>query len=411
MPILYVFYIKLALTLLSCVAGYFLLTHYERFASLLERNKTYTTASLIFITRVIPFILVFIVLKELPRGDIPFFYYKGTHALRLELVYRDFWSFHAPLFSYLLALPLLIVHHPASIVALMMVGEVICVLYTYRFCQERDKAAFRKLVHYLIMPAPMIICLLGGQEDIWLWGFALWGLAVLLRTQSEVKLGLVVALALLSLKVTVAFFLFPLFFSIKNKVKFVLTLALVGIPSIALLYSLVGLDFLMLVKHTEDPYSPNLYSILRPFMGQHVNVTLMNWIGLGCFLPIATWIGFQCRTKSLEKIYPLLFIITYGLMQLFLPSAMAYYMFIYFIVLVFVKWNITDKRYFIQLLLLNILLVVQPFVYVSLDNPVFDSFAFLGSPALLGEYLLECGFVVLLVNTVWLTYKELKEIV
>ncbi len=410
MPVLYVFLVKLFLTVMACIAEYVLWKRYDIWQKVFETHKPLIISTIVFITRIIPFIVVFVLVKELPRGDIPFFYYKASHALQLDMVYKDFWSFHAPLFSYFLALPLLIVHHPSSIVALMLVGEVFCAIYTYQYYQKIDSSAFRKLVHYLIMPAPMIICLFGGQEDIWLWGFALWGLNVLIKTQNEWKFGLVIALALLSLKVTFAFFLFPLFFLLKNKTKFIGALCAVGIPSLMILYNLVGWDFLMLIKHTEDPYSPNLFSVLRPLFGHSVDITKMNWIGLALFLSLATWIGYQARNKDLQQAFPLLFVITFGLMQLFLPSAMAYYMFIYFIVLVFDQWQTQDIRYLVLLLGFNLLLVVQPFVYVYLKNPVFASFTALSSPMLLLEYLLELAFVVLLTYTIWKTYHKLQKI-
>jgi hypothetical protein len=221
-------------------------------------------------------------------------------------------------------------------------------------------------------------------------------------------MGLMFALSLLCLKVTVAFFLFPLFFLIKDKFKFILSMAVVGIPSLALLYYLVGWDFLMLIKHTEDPYSPNLFSVLRPLIGASVNITKMNWLGLGLFLPLATWIGFSVRNKSFVQAFPLLFILTYGLMQLFLPSAMAYYMFIYLVIIVFELWKHTDGKFLFVLLLLNFLLIVEPFVYVYHNNPVFDSFAKLSNAGYALEYLLQWAFVITLIYVLRVCYLRLK---
>ncbi|MFY7828972.1 MAG: hypothetical protein ACOVQ4_17720 [Flectobacillus sp.] len=408
MPIIEVFIVKLIAMSLAFVAQYILWKKYGSLQTWLIQNQIGVVASLVVLTRLIPFILVFVILKEEPRGDVPFFYYKASHAVHLDLVYRDFWSFHAPIFSYIIALPLLIVDHASSIVALMMVGELVCVWLTYKHYQRVSSEAYAKLLHYLMLPAPVIICLLGGQEDIWLWGFALGALMIWKKSNSDFRMGLMFALSLLCLKVTVAFFLFPLFFLIKDKFKFILSMALVGIPSLALLYYLVGWDFLMLIKHTEDPYSPNLFSVLRPFIGASVNITKMNWLGLGLFLPLATWIGYSVRNKSFERAFPLLFILTYGLMQLFLPSAMAYYMFIYLVIIVFELWQYQNGKFLFVLILLNFLLIVEPFVYVYHNNPVFDSFSKLSNVGLALEYLLQWAFVITLIYVLRVCYLRLK---
>ena len=78
-----------------------------------------------------------------------------------------------PIFPILL-LPLLIVDHASSIVALMMVGELICVWLTYKHYQTVSSEAYAKLLHYLMLPAPIIICLLGGQRRYLVCGVLLW---------------------------------------------------------------------------------------------------------------------------------------------------------------------------------------------------------------------------------------------
>ena len=405
------FLIKSLLSIVACVLGILLWFFYQNLSSVLEKNKSITVFTLITLTRVIPFIIVFIVLKQEPRGDIPFFFYKAQHAMHLDMVYRDFWSYHAPIFSYILAIPLLIVNKASSIVALMMVGEVICVLLSYRYYSKIDANSYQKLLHYLIMPAPVIICLLGGQEDIWLWGFALWGLVVLVRSGNEFYLGLIIALALLCLKATFVFFLFPIFFLLRRKISFLLALALVGLPALILLYSLVGWDFLMLIKHTEDPYNPNLFSVLRPLFPTVLSVSKANWIGLVVFLCINTTVGFLMRNKPIQQAYPLLFTLTFCLMQLFLPSAMAYYIFIYLIVVVMELWEIQTLKFYLFLLIINLLLVIQPYwSVVQLHNPVFLSFEMLGSKKYALEYAMQSLFVGSLIFICFRTYQKLSNL-
>ena len=55
--------------------------------------------------RLLPWIGIFLVIGEDPRGDVPFFFYKAEAAKMGGFVYRDFWSVPAPLFAYIISLP------------------------------------------------------------------------------------------------------------------------------------------------------------------------------------------------------------------------------------------------------------------------------------------------------------------
>lgn len=395
-PVELVFAVKVVATLGLSGAIALLLRYRSRLEAGLQTRQSVVLISLVIAMRVVPFVLVYGVLNETPRGDIPFFYWKAALAQQGKLVYRDFWSFHSPLFAYILALPLYVWHSPKAIVLLIGLGEVLCVWLTYRFYRTTQSDAFWKTVVYLLLPGPLIICLLGGQEDIWLWGFGLWAVRVWQRTGSAFGVGLVMALALLTLKVTFVLIVFPVFFLMQQRTPFVGALLAVGLPAVLVLYAGLGWLFLMPVQHAELPFAPNLVSVLRPLTGgwlAGVPIRTLNWIGMSLTLLLATFTGWWFRRKPLDRVFPALWIITFGGLMLFQPSAMAYYLFVFLLAIVFELTNLTNGRQVGMLLVFNLLVVVQPFVMTYSGQPMFNSPAMLREPLYLLEYGLELAFI------------------
>ncbi|MBC8153631.1 MAG: hypothetical protein H7Z72_12035 [Bacteroidetes bacterium] len=400
MPTTTVFAVKLLVSVLLCGIIWLALRYRSQLEPLVYKRQNLVIAGLLVCLRVVPFVGIFLILNETPRGDIPFFYWKADLAHQGKLVYRDFWSFHSPLFSYILALPMFIWNSPKAIVALMGIGEAVCLWVTYRFYRKNaPDDVFWKTVVYLLLPAPLIICLLGGQEDIWLWGFGLWAVLVWQQTRNAFKVGLVLALALLTLKAIIVIIVFPVFFMLAYRgmgVRFAGALLSVGIPVMALLYLMLGWLFLMPVQHAELPFAPNLTTVIRPFTGgllAKIPLQHLNWFSMVLTLTVATLTGWRFRAKPIEAVFPALWVITFGCFMLFLPSAMAYYLFLFLIVLVFELTDLTNPRQVAMLLIINILVVVQPFVMIYSGQPFFDSFRPLRAPLLLLEYGLEVAFV------------------
>jgi hypothetical protein len=417
MPVEAVFAVKLIVSFLLCgvIAG---VLHWRaRLEPLLVPHQNWVLAGLVVAMRVVPFVAVFLVLNETPRGDIGFFYGKATLAARGKLVYRDFWSFHSPVFSYILAIPLFFWHSPKALVLLMGIGDVVCLWLTHRFYAARQPDAFWRSVVYLLLPGPLIICLLGGQEDIWLWGFGLWAMLIWQRSGQGFVVGLVMALGLLTLKITFVLIVLPMVILMQpfgQKQAFLGTLLLVGIPALLLLYSQLGWLFLMPVQHADLPFSPNLVSVLRPladdFLG-NTPIKTLNLAGMVLTLSLAGWAGYRFRHKPLARAFPALWIITFGGLMLFQTSAMAYYLYVYMLAIVFELTDFTKLRSVALLLFINLLVVSQPYIYIKLNQPKFTSLAMLGNPALLLEYALEVlfvGCVIAYIRLAWLRLQRLQ---
>ncbi len=368
------------------------------------------------LTRLVPFVVVYIVLDELPRGDVPFFYTKAANALQGGLVYVDFWSFHAPLFAYILTLPLIFWHDPRAIVLLMLLMEGVTVWFTYRHVRRQQRAdAVLPMLLYLLLPAPIAMCLLGGQEDVWLWLFGL--LAMLAYgagqspSRSAVRMGLVLAAGLLVLKVTFILIVFPLFWLVRDKIRFVGTLLLVGIPALVGLYVLTGWKFLMPIQHSDLVFSPNLVSVLRPWVfGLFNNVSLktLNAVGMVATISTVSLVGYGYRKLSVQQAFPALWIITFGVFELFQASAMAYYTFVFMLPFAVYLVSINNRWQIACLLILNWLVVVQPYFTIVLHQPLFTNLAVIGQPNNGLVYFLDLSTVLLLGWMVWLALKTLQ---
>jgi hypothetical protein len=347
------------------------------------------------LTRLLPFVLIYVLLHELPRGDVPFFYDKAAKALRGGLVYVDFWSYHAPLFAYILAGPLLLWHDPRAVVLLMVLVEGLTVWLTWRHYQPtHGPDALLSAMLYLLLPAPLIMCVFGGQEDVWLWLLGLLAVRLYARkptpptarrangsagktapdSGSAVGLGLGLAAGLLLLKVTFGLIIVPLIWLVRQRWRLLAVLLAVGVPTLAGLYILTGWRFLMPVQHSDLPFSPNLPSVLRPWLFGALNAVplkTLNATGMLVTVLSVTAAGFRYRRLTLAQTFPALWVVTFGVFQLVQASAMAYYVFVYMLPFVFELVPLTRRGRLAGLLILNWLVVVQPYLTIVHGQPLF----------------------------------------
>ena len=404
---------KLLYSLFSCGLILFLTSYKSMISKWME--STQSVHILFFITRILVFIGVYIILHQEVRGDLPFFYSKASHAVKLELVYRDFLSFHAPLFSYLIALPLLLWHHPKSILLLMILGEFLTLKITQKLFDKwfnEAKANFLSCL-YLLLPAPAIMLIFGGQEDIWLWGIFAWALYVYFPNKQWIKAGLILSLLLIALKITAIFIFIPIFFSlnVKNKIRL---LVVVGLPVLlvsGLFYYFSGPNFFMFIQHTKAPYSPNFLSITYPFFSsfyEQFNLTQLNWAFLAFLFVCLIYLGFWAKNLPLEKVAPHLWIITFGLFNICLPASMIYYTYIYLIAIFFILVDTKNKKQLTLFLVFNLLIILQPYLYVTEGNTYNQDFSFFSQPLKFLEYIMEISLIGFVLSYCFQSLKEIK---
>ncbi|HEV7381120.1 MAG TPA: hypothetical protein VGN64_15085 [Dyadobacter sp.] len=413
MPILTVFYLKLIINLGLTFGIIWTISRSELFAKWqLEKDKLiFTIAFVVF--RFIPWIGIFLVINEEPRGDIPFFFYKAEAAKEGGFVYRDFWSYHAPLYAYIISLPVWIWHNARAIVLFMVLMETGILWLTYQTYKERSIKALQLAVIYLMLPAAFMYILVDGQEEVWFWGAALliWRYTLKHKENYEVGIGLLYALTLLTIKVTFIFLLPALLVIVKRPVKMLLTMAAVGIPAVGFLYWQIGDLFLMPIQHTEQLMTPNLFSIARPWVELvfHINEkksTMINWFGLLFTVFVPVYMAYKARHRHISEVLPGLFIACLVCMMIFQASAMGAYVIAYLMAALFEIIDIRKTAHISILIALNWLTVVQPFVWVYIGQPAYTSPGMFGNPVLLFEYLLQIMNVLCFFWVLRQTYKK-----
>lgn len=396
MPILTVFYIKVILSI-GLTAG-IIWTQWKSalIAEWQQKNDTLAFTLGFLILRLLPWIAIFIILDQEPRGDVPFFFYKAEGAKAGGFVYRDFWSYHAPLFAYIISLPIWLWHNARAIVLFMVLMETLILWITYRSYKQEKSNALQATFLYWMLPASFMYILIDGQEEVWFWGLALW-MWIHVRKNPvnyETGLGVIFAIALLTTKATFVFFLPPLLLSVRNPVKMLLVMAAIGLPALAFLYWQIGDLFLMPIQHTEQLMTPNLFSITRPFIElfvhiDHTNSTAVNWIGLIITMVLVSYLAYRGRENTLSQTLPSLFIATFACMMIFQASAPGAYLIAYVLAVVFEIVDLRNNKHLLILLVLSWLTVVQPFVNVWIKQPDYTEFSMLANPAYSGEWILQ----------------------
>ena len=407
-----VFVLKLVFCFFTSVFLLFITSTKIEFKSFFHNRKNLIFSFFLF--RLLPFIVVYIYLNQTPRGDIPFFFPKAEMAIAGKMVYKDFLMYHAPIFPYIISLSLVFWKSSKSLVLLFLVGEFTVLLLTINYLKPTiNKKKLLYLSHlYFILPAPLIIVLLGGQEDIWLWGIFVLGLWLYNDKKNIFVLGLVLSFLITTLKFTAIIVFIPIFFMIglKDKLKLFLSVAIPTLLILGYFYLEVGNNLFMFIKHTVDPYSPNLYSISNPIFASfhnNFNLTQLNWIYLSILSGILMFLGISFYKLPLEKALPHVWIISFGLFNILLPASMLYYTFIYLIAIWFFLIKHENRTSLLIFLIFNTLIISQPYLFVNQGSLIHSDFSFIGKPIQTIEYVTELLSVTLIVYYCLQSWKQL----
>ncbi len=396
MPILTVFYIKLLINLVLTAGIFWAVGRSDLFTKWQNKSENKVLVVSFVLLRLIPWIGIFLVLNEVPRGDVPFFFYKAEAAKRGGFVYRDFWSYHAPLYAYIISLPVWIWHNSRAIVLFMVLMESAILWLTYKTYKYRSERALQMAVIYLLLPASFMYILVDGQEEVWFWGAALliWRYTIKNKENYEVGIGLLFAMTLLTIKVTFIFLLPAILVMVKKPVKMLLVMASVGLPVLGFLYWQIGDLFLMPIQHTEQLMTPNLFSITRPLVETFIhinekNATMINWVGLLFTVFVPVIMAWKARLRHISEVLPGIFIACFACMMIFQASAMGAYLIAYLMAVLFEIIDIRKTVHIAVLLAVNWLTVVQPFIWVYIGQPAYKSFALFGNVSYFFEYILQ----------------------
>lgn len=364
--------------------------------------------------RLAPFLVVFVFLGISPTSDVNGFWYMAEHAADGKLVYRDFWSPYSPFFSYVLAVGALAWNNPKVIVLIMLVMEGTAVALSYFFYRpvlSKEKFGFRSLV-YFILPGSLILCVLGAQEDVWIWLF--FALAVLVRrkTGSTIAYSFILALGVLTTKAVFVLFLLPLFLLEKEKVRFSWPLLLSGAASLALLYTMVGTEFLQPMNEADTLRAPNLVSVINPWLYNSIGMgkSFWNWAGLLCTVFTGCLAAFKWKDEEFTISASKVFVVMYATLMIIQQSAYSNYIFIFLLPFTLLLTDFNNRRQFAVLVVYNILCTVHPSFWWRSGMPKYNSPADVFRDASsVTDYSMQLSIIVLTICLIVYTFKLSKD--
>lgn len=361
--------------------------------------------------RLIPFIAVYLIANIDPTSDVFGFWDEGSKASQGLIVYRDFWSPYSPLYAYFLGIWLKIWYNPKMIVLTMAAMDGLALWISWHlFRPFHSRGAFLwKALVYFLLPGALVLCIIGAQEDVWMWMFVVLAYLVRERTLRVEWYAAVLALGLLMTKAIFVLILVPLFLIEKEKLRFVIPIALIGILSLGILYPLVGLEFMQPLDEAKVLRAPNVLSVINPwfFDGIGVGEKFWNWFGLVVSVGLACLAAFRLKNADFRIMLSRVWVVLYATMMIVQQSAYSNYIFLFLIPLVFFVINWKNTKQIILLLIFNILCVVHPSYWWRLGMPRYLKPADItASTDALMDYLIQVSIIILTAYFVWLAFPK-----
>lgn len=213
------------------------------------------------LTRLLPWIAIYLIAGFSTQSDVATTFWPQAHgAIEGHIPYRDFESFFGPLFPYLIALPLLVWKDPRAIVLFLSLLEAATAALTLRAARIAPRSAdrLRLLAIYYLAPGPLLLAVVGGQEDFLLWtgGLLVWLVCVHRRDFGAGLLTIVCTLF------TKPLFVIPAaaFFGLSRKrPRFLLGAAPAAAVVLLALWALTGRAFLQVLSQSGNISPPNLW--------------------------------------------------------------------------------------------------------------------------------------------------------
>lgn len=390
---------KVAISLFLSLVTIILLAKKEKINGFFSTNGQLTIIGAWVGLRLLPFCIVYIVLNFAVKSDVIFFYDTARLALDGLMVYRDFWQPYSPLFPYLNAITLAIVDSPKSIIFLMMIYELVAI-YVSKALFSHKYAVFY-IVLYLALPAPFIFLIFGGQEDIFLWLFIALAIWSFKKSHNALHIGLVLGIGILCTKILLIIPIALLLLFSKQRIRILLGLLIIGIPSIAIMLYLVGEKILAPLQLGDLPFAPNLVSILSPFIGGvQPQSKILNWGGLLIILAGAFYYLKNLKPYSETKLLLFAFILTNMITIIVHKNSLPNYLYTILLPVIYFFGESFKTRQWTVLILLNIIGAVHPSLWYYLGGKYYDSFNGLTVLNAL-EYLLQIVYLGLCIYFVY----------
>lgn len=340
-----------------------------------------------FLFRLIPFFAIYVFMGFDARSDVLMFYDSAVSASKGGVVYRDFDSAYSPLFPYLTVIPLWFWDSPKSII-LEMVGLELLILWgTLRLTRL---SVYYALI-YLLLPATFILSVLGGQEDILMWGALVFSLLLFRRKENYIILGVSLGIGLLVTKALFVLFIPAILYFTRERFKVFGGLLIVGIPSLLIMFLAVQWDFLSPIQQANDPRLPNIWSILHPLTNGLIPLgpKWINWFGLLSILGIGLYFAKSRLTSTIIEFFPSLFLVIYMWLMISQQSSVVNYAYAILMPLVFCWQRKFTSVFWVVLVVFNLGVILQAPLWWGMGMIYFHTVSDLLVPLHSVEYLLE----------------------
>ena len=351
------------------------------------------------VTRLLPFLFIFVVLDFTPFSDLDGFYWQAREAVLLKMVYRDFHCMYSPVFPYFNALALWFWMDKKAIILFMILMDGLALWTTNRFYENllpKTERLYRSLI-YLVAPGSLVFSVLGGQEDEWMWLLLVGAFLLWQRTNREAWFGVGLAAGFMCTKAVFILAVPALIFLVPKPVKWIVSAAITGGICLALL--IYYTEWLWLEQPLHEAATlraPNWLSVLNPlfFNHLHAGAKVWNWLGLAATAGGGTWLAYRLRQTDFTRAFSAVFVVIYATMMIAQQSAYSNYIFIFLLPLTFVWVDFNNRKEVTLFLLFNVLSVVHPSLWWRLKSPYYESPATIfAQPMYVLDYALQVGIV------------------
>ena len=282
-------------------------------------------------TRLMPFLVVYILAGFSAESDVATcFWPQAVGAISGQVPYRDFESFFGPLFPDLLGVSVILWRDPRAIILWMTLLEAVTIALTLRASGlvRPGLARTRFLLCCFLAPGPLLLEVIGGQEDFLLWSFGLLVWIAAARSRDVLASSITTAAMLC----TKALFLLPLagFFGLaRSRAKFLAVIMPAGVVTVLVLWWLTGSAFLSTLGQSGNISPPQIWIILHFLsLGQIPAGTPSISFSVIALLLLAAFVGGSWRADAIKKSFSTIaagWTLLFALLMLLSPKSQGAY--------------------------------------------------------------------------------------
>jgi hypothetical protein len=302
-----------------------------------------------------------------------------------------------------------------AIILVMILMEGLALWSTNQFYTHqipKNERIYRSLI-YLLLPGALVLCVLGGQEDVWMWLMltgAYWGWQ---RTQRVEWFGVGLVIGFMFTKAVFILVGPALLLLVPKPLKWLTSAAVIGVVFLALLYHYT--EWLWLEQPLNEAATlraPNWLSVINPLTLNVLGAGAKgwNWLGLLATAGGGTLMAYRVRYLDFPRAFSAVFVVIYATMMVAQQSAYSNYIFIFLLPLTFLWVDFRNRSETIWFLIFNLLSVVHPSLWWRLKSPYYHTPAHIfQQPAYALDYTLQVGVVVCTCYFLRLVWKKASE--